>query len=336
VSVTLEEKKLLSPLDCRQQIEQPADSPFTMGHPLRYESSQYWYLITSRTAGSRLWFVNNPKLWERIQAFLARYQEIYEVEIFAFIIMGNHIHLIARFPKKNKAAFMRDFNAIIPKLVKRFVPHFRDGRLWGRRYSEQALPREEDLRHWFYYCALNPVSSGLTRVAKDYPCYNSFWDASAGRERTFKIFLRSEFLEARYAGRAVTAADFVKKHTLKYSKLPGIGGGPEAYMQSLRADFNERQRVAVEARLQDHLGFAPIEKIRGTLPGSYPFQTKTSSRYDLRPLVLSLCVDAKKEFLQDYFEIVSRFRLAATAYRQGDWNVTFPPGTYRPGIYLSS
>ena len=82
-------------------------------HPIRVECGERFQHITTRTAGSRLWFVNNKKLEERILAFLGFYQEKYTVELSSFKLMGNHYHLVARFPNKNRAQFMRDFNARI-------------------------------------------------------------------------------------------------------------------------------------------------------------------------------------------------------------------------------
>ncbi len=145
---------------------------------------------------SRLWFINNQLLEERILSYLAKYQGKYGAILYSFKLMGNHYHMQAKFPKCNKASFMRSFNSIIAKLVAEHVNEFGEGKLWARRYSEQVLPRDEDVEHWFYYIALNEPLSGLSSSLKTENGYNSFSDSVAARVRKFKIFERSAYNEA--------------------------------------------------------------------------------------------------------------------------------------------
>ena len=78
-----------------------------MAYPLRLESADEIWHITTRTNGSKLWFVNNKALEYLILAYLAKYTKLYGVKLYAFILMGNHYHLIAKFPESNKAGFMQ-------------------------------------------------------------------------------------------------------------------------------------------------------------------------------------------------------------------------------------
>ena len=120
-----------------------------MGRDLSFEHPDYCFFATIRTASSRLWFVNNLKLEERILAYLARYAEMHGVVLYAFIIMGNHYHLLARFPKGNKAAFFRDLNGMISRLTKVRVKSFEGGKLWARRVRCQVVPNSEDILERF-------------------------------------------------------------------------------------------------------------------------------------------------------------------------------------------
>lgn len=87
--------------------------PKVQSQPLRIECADYWSLATSRTINSRLWFVNNPQLEQYALGHLARYREKHEIELYAFVMMGNHQHVAARYPKENRSQFFRDFNARI-------------------------------------------------------------------------------------------------------------------------------------------------------------------------------------------------------------------------------
>ena len=95
-----------------------------MSRDLSFEDPELTFFITTRTIASRLWFVNNRKLHRKVAAFLAKYQRKFGVILYAFIIMGNHYHLVARFPRGNKAKFLKAFNSIFARLVEKMVPEF--------------------------------------------------------------------------------------------------------------------------------------------------------------------------------------------------------------------
>ena len=133
----------------------------SQSQPLRIEHPDFGSFGTVRTVNSQLWFVNNEALEDRMLGWLGRYGQKYEVELYAFAIMGNHHQEVMRFPKCNRALFYRDFNARTAEAVRKLVPGFKGGPLVERRYSEQALPLDEDLEDRFFYCALQAIDAGL-------------------------------------------------------------------------------------------------------------------------------------------------------------------------------
>ncbi|MBX7137609.1 MAG: transposase [Oligoflexia bacterium] len=302
-----------------------------MSQPLRIENSEDVLLITTRTIGSRLWFVNNPALERKVLAFLARYQRLYGAVIYAFCLMGNHYHLIARFPRCNKAAFMRSFNAMFAKLVQSEVEEFDGGPLWSRRYAEQVLPRNEDIEHWYYYCALNAVLAGLVKDPREYSGYNSFQDSVRGRKLKFKLFRRWEYNEAKRKGCRVKPQDYLEDEELTFTRLPGYEDKTQSeYAALLTSSMKHRCATAVAEKIAKGEAFPPKLEIRKTGVGQKPLRTKKSSLYSYRPLVLSLCRKTRNAVLRGYFAVVDAFREASERYRRGDDSVVFPPGTYRP------
>lgn len=308
-----------------------------MAQPLRVEDPTRIFLITSRTIGSRLWFINNPGLEMAIGSYLARYQSLYEVEIFSFKIMGNHYHLIARFPKCNKSDFMRAFNGMVARLTGAYVPSHDGGRLWGRRYSEQVLPEEQDVTHWALYCALNEVLSGLVSDPNQDTCYNSFYDSANGIEREYKVFERMAYNEALRRGEEPDKAAYIKCYRLRFSRLPEFACLSEGeYRKKLLQVLKERLEEAhAERRAQGK--WYPLRKvIKSIIPGARPKSTKKSHRYSLRPLVLTLSWEARNAFLNIYFLIRDQFLEASKLFRAGNRLVEFPSGTYPPRLAAAS
>lgn len=306
-----------------------------MAQPLSIEDTSWTYLITTRTAGSKLWLVNNPELEKLILGILARYQEIYGVIIYAFVLMGNHYHLLARFPNRNRAPFMRDFNSAVARVIGRYVKAHGRRSVWARRYSYQIVPRNEDILHWFFYIALNPVSSGITRSIREYPSYNSFFDAARGHARKYSWIDWSAYLMKSRYNSSLAPSDFSREYTLRFTRLPGFSDlCDQDYFNKLHTILSERESTIVAQRESQGAGFLGVLKLRSQAAGSTPRTTKTSSRYSFRPLVLSLCPIARRRILDIYFAILERFRQASTAFRSGHLKTVFPSGTYRPPLLV--
>jgi len=289
------------------------------------------FFATTRTIGSCLWFINNPVFDACVLAYLARYQELYQVEIYAFVIMGNHYHLLARFPLRNKAAFFRSLNAIISKLTASRVKTFDGGKLWARRVRVQAVPLDGDILNQFYYCALNPVAAGLCRQLKDYKSYSSFSDAIHGRKRKFTVVNWQRYNNLKRKCPTLKPKDCETTHTLTYSRLPGFETlSKSQYASRMLKELEKRRGEVIQKRLSERKGFATAETLKKQYPGTKPKATKTSTRETHRPLVLTSCLKAKQTFLDFYFGMLGAFKLASHKFRNGIANYEFPPGTYLP------
>ena len=301
-----------------------------MTQPLSIEDENWTYLITTRTADSRLWLIDSKQLEAKILGILARYQEIYGAILYAFILMGNHYHLVAKFPGRNRALFMRDFNSAVARVVGRYVKAHGRRSVWARRYSYQILPRSEDIMHWFFYAALNPVSSGLCRTIASYRSYNSFQDAAAGRTRTCEWLDWSKYTMKRRYNPAIEVEQFITKYELSFSRLPGFEHlSATAYAELLHTELQKRQTEKVAERdLRGQKFMADFN--RSPKQGDRPFSTKTSTRTSYRPLVLTLCSTTKRAVLDTYFRILDRFKEASDLYRNKNTFVQFPSGTYPP------
>ena len=302
-----------------------------MAQDLSIEHPDFVFFSTIRTMNSRLWFVGTPELQDRIQAFLARYQEMYGVVIYGFIIMGNHYHLIAKFPLMNKAAFFKAFNSMIARLTNTAVEQFEGGKLWARPVRSQPIGDELDIKDRFFYAALNPVGAGLVRKLSEYKSYNSFNDAITGKKRKFKIFHREDYNNRKRSNSKLTHAECTSEHTLTYSRLPGYEQMSHAdYVKVMSKELEVRRVFVVEQRLKDGRGFATAEALSKLRPGAKPKSTKTSTRHSKRPLILTRLFELRTKYLRWYFDLRERYQEASRRFRAGELSVAFPTGTYRP------
>ena len=299
--------------------------------PLRIEFPHYGSFTTSRTIKSRLWFANNSELDGYNLAYLAKYREKYEINLYAFVMQGNHYHTTTAFPGCNRASFFRDLNARIVEGVRKHVPSFEGGPLFERRYAEQTLPTPADIEEQFFYCALQPVLAGLVEHIEDYSGYNSFYDAIWGRERVLQIVRYGEYNSKRRSNKKAQLKDFTDTFVLKYNRLPGYEYlSQEAYAQIMFNKFELRRRLFVDEMTRSGHRFPSPKQLRKIVPGSLPRTTKKSKRHDARPIVLCKCPVTRNTFLTEYFSIFAAYKVAARRYLRREEKVVFPPGTYKP------
>ena len=92
----------------------------------------------------------------------------FDVAIHAYVLMGNHFHLLAtpRIPE--------GLSQMMQSVGRRYVRHFNDaqsrtGTLWEGRYRSALIQTERYFLACMAYIDLNPVRAGMVAQAADYP-----------------------------------------------------------------------------------------------------------------------------------------------------------------------
>ncbi len=90
------------------------------------------------------------------------------VALHAFVLMGNHFHLLAT--PETAHGVPRMMQAVGRSYVRYFNNrHGRSGTLWEGRYRSTLIETERYLLACMVYIDLNPVRAGLAEAAADYP-----------------------------------------------------------------------------------------------------------------------------------------------------------------------
>ncbi len=94
--------------------------------------------------------------------------EKYEVAVHAYVLMGNHLHLLISTKKDG------DMSCFMQHIGRRYVRYFnyrhdRSGTLWGGRYHSEVIQTDLYLLACYRYIELNPVRAGMVATPSAYP-----------------------------------------------------------------------------------------------------------------------------------------------------------------------
>ncbi|MDC0358969.1 hypothetical protein OAO01_09140, partial [Oligoflexia bacterium] len=156
-------------------------------------------------------------------------------------------------------------------------------------------------------------------------------DAVHGIERKFKVVRWGEYNAARRHNPSVSILDYTDIVKLKYERLPGYEHlSQKEYSKLMQEKLEKRRQKIVAERYALGLGFAGKTALLRKRRGSVPRSTKRSDLNSHRPRVLSICNKRRAECKAWYFKVYFEYKEASLQYREGEDEVSFPPGTYPP------
>ena len=125
-----------------------------MARPLRIQFENAYYHITCRGNSRQEIFADDLDRRAFLD-LLGRSRAIYQVEVFAYVLMANHFHLLIKTPRANLQEFMRHFNISYTSYFNR--KHKRPGHLYQGRYKSFLIDADHYLQEVSRYIHLNPI-----------------------------------------------------------------------------------------------------------------------------------------------------------------------------------
>jgi REP element-mobilizing transposase RayT len=103
---------------------------------------------------------------DRFLSVLERTVGLFRWRLHAYVLMGNHYHLVLETPEPTLSRGMRQLNGIYTQAFNRI--HRRTGHLLQGRFKAVLVEKEAHLLELCRYVVLNPVRAGVVRTAKDW------------------------------------------------------------------------------------------------------------------------------------------------------------------------
>jgi putative transposase len=166
-----------------------------MARPLRLDHAGAVWHLTSRGNEKREIF-RDEKDRERFLSILGQVVKRFQWRVHAYVLMGNHYHLLIETPEATLSRGMRHLNSIYSQSFNR--RHRRVGHLLQGRFKAILVERQSHLLELARYVVLNPVRAGMTASAGQWPWSN--YRATAGLGSS-PPWLESEWTLAQFGPR---------------------------------------------------------------------------------------------------------------------------------------
>lgn len=136
-----------------------------MARPWRIEYEGALYHVFSRGNNQQNIFVTDDDRYLFLDT-IGQMSERFDTDIFAYVLMDNHYHLLLRTPKANLSRSMQWFGTTY---TRRFnLDHFQSGHLFQGRFKSILIQNDAFLMQLSYYIHNNPLRAGIVKRLIEY------------------------------------------------------------------------------------------------------------------------------------------------------------------------
>ena len=138
-----------------------------MSRPILLRSDQHPYHVTARCNNQDFFPIPLSETWKIMVHELWRAEKDFAIQVHAFVLMGNHFHLLCHTPKSNLDQAMHAFQR--NSAVRILHRANKKNHLWGARYRWSLIANQGYYYQAYRYIYQNPVRAELTARVEEYP-----------------------------------------------------------------------------------------------------------------------------------------------------------------------
>ena len=132
----------------------------------RYLQENACYHVISRAIYERQIFLDDSD-YEWYRVLIRKYKTKFEIKLYAFCLMPNHVHLVVRpLEPKRMSVFMKNINQIYAQYFN--TKYSRYGHLWQSRFKSMVISDGDYLLRCVEYVERNPVRADICKTIMDY------------------------------------------------------------------------------------------------------------------------------------------------------------------------
>jgi REP element-mobilizing transposase RayT len=285
--------------------------------------------VTCRTVQGRFLLKPTEELKTIVIGVLARAQELYPVEIHAFVFLSNHYHLLLSVEDALQLArFMNYLNSNLAREAGRL--HGWREKFWGRRYQAIVISQEEVAQMGrLRYLLSHGCKEGLVARPQQWPGANCVRALLEGLPLQGLWFDRTQEYAARARREKFHRLEYATSEALRLEPLPCWRHLSKQKIRSRVAELIaqiETETATRHARERTQpLGLKAIVALN---PHDRPRKLKKAPA----PAFHAFTKTARRELIEAYGWFLSVYREAAEKLRAGNLGASFPEGSFPPRL----
>ncbi len=273
------------------------------------------YLVTRRCAQRQFLLKPSTRTTNPVFLYLlAVAARRFGIEVHAFCVLSNHVHLVVTDRHARLPAFHQLLDALVARALNASLGRWEA--FWApNSYSAVRLVSPGDIVEKAAYVLANPVAAGLVGTGSAWPGLWSSPDRIGGEAlvvRRPKLFFLAK-------------GGMPDEVALQLTTPPGFDSA-EQFRDALGRAVAARE-VEAHSVWRPRGGFAGVRRVLAQKPTARP--APGEPRRGLNPRVAAMDKWKRIEALGRLVEFLAAYRRAWRARRAGDAEVVFPFGTYQ-------
>ena len=132
----------------------------------RENSHIYPYHVNARCINKDWFKIPIEDVWTIFNNYLYLVKHAYNLDIFNFVLMNNHFHMLLKTPEGNLSQAMNYFMREVSREITRSCG--RINQTFGAPYHSSLIKTNHYYLHAYKYVYRNPVEAGLCHLVQDY------------------------------------------------------------------------------------------------------------------------------------------------------------------------
>lgn len=290
------------------------------------------HLITNRCFQERFFMLPTDKTNSIICYWFARAlcKHGKGLDIFAFVFLSNHFHIIVRDTAGTLSDFMGYFQGNVAKAINKQIG--RKGTFWQKHYNDLIIDGEDVFWEKYTYVVCNAVKAGLVNSSAEWIGWNSLDNAFSGKSFRFTGVNISRYKKA-CQNRKNKPPKKQFEETYEFSLTPPLGFEQNTIEETagyLQSEIRKQEDVFIE--LRENKSPLGIKAVLMQKPTDRPLNPSFS------PKKIFVCRDEQKlqERLEEYRNFIAKCReinahLKKAQQKRRRFHCEWPIGSYPPG-----
>ncbi|HSM94314.1 MAG TPA: hypothetical protein VLT47_15675 [Anaeromyxobacteraceae bacterium] len=273
-------------------------------------------VVVTRRCAQRLFLLVPSEMVNAIVAYvLAVAANRYGIQVHAFCVLSNHLHIVLTDVHGRLPAFAQYFHSLVGRAIN--AARGRQEDFWApNTYSAVTLLSPADVVAKTAYVLANPVAAGLVPSGRDWP---GLWSAPES--------IGGEAVEVPRPGFFFKPMGSMRKSAqLQLHCPPGFASTAD-FLEQLRPALAALEAEAAATLATEGRTFLGARRVLAQDPMSHPATREPLGQ--LNPRVACRDPEVRKGALARLQEFAAAYRDALAAWRRGIRDVIFPEGTYQ-------